>query len=82
MKLTPETGAAHLLIKLAEIRNTLTALEVLSGEPERNEVARVVTENGLGAYVGGRHVAIHCNRNGKIVGERLAIITGNGPDWN
>ena len=49
----------------------------------RSEAAEIVTQFGLGAYIGGKHVAIHRKLSpfGEVVGPRLAIITHDAPDW-
>jgi ABC-type molybdate transport system substrate-binding protein len=36
---------------------------------------RINKINGLTAYRGGSHVAVHGSANGQLIGERLAIIT-------
>ena len=45
----------------------------------RSQVAEKVRFYGLAPYVGGHHVAVH--EFDDLHGERLAIITGDGPDW-
>lgn len=50
---------------------------------DRATVAALVRQNYLAAYIGGHHVAVHAaGPGGDITGERLAIITGTGPDWD
>lgn len=72
LKVTSETSLAQFVVKLGEIKNTLTSVGTVS----RKEAAMIVKGvGGLTTIIGGNHVAIHrSNGEGKLVGERIGII--------
>ena len=62
--------------------NILCALAALI-QPTRSEVAKVIEANGLGAYIGGRHVTIHSIQpSTKMLNHGpIAYITANYGEW-
>ena len=68
----------------AATRHTIDtiATELLGKEPNRQGAAAIINTHGLGAHVGGHHVAIHrMKQDFTIFGPRLALVTSDEGDW-
>lgn len=59
------------------------AVQLASENPvTREDAAKIVMCHGFAAYCGGRHVAIHAaTESGEIIPGRLAMVTGDSPDF-
>lgn len=74
----PQPINASTAVKLDELQRALYHYPT----PSRNDVAQAARAGGLGAYIGGHHVAIHeFQKDGMVLGSYIAIITGNFGDW-
>lgn len=79
LSMSVETDSLPELARLEELRQRLAGNQ----DRTRADVAAVVRARGFWAYIGGRHVAVHRRtRGGRATENRLAIITGTGPDWS
>ena len=80
-----DSNHAFLKVEVPDMRFVELA-ERLSGKPfTRAEAAGIAYAAGFAYYIGGSHVAVHARKEGthnEIEGQRLALITGIGSDWN
>lgn len=74
----PGLNRPEMLTRLQALRDHLSQ----HPDATRDRAAGIVRANGFWAYTGGRHVAVHeRTAGGRSTENRLAFITGTGPDW-